>query len=66
MFALFPEIPTCHIGNCCKRYAQRRFSTADPKQAMKNSRPATPEEYIPILEELTTQGFTLKVIQDIT
>ena len=66
VFALFPEIPTCHIGNTCKQYAQHTFSTADPKQAMKASRPATTAESIPLLEELTTQGFTLKVIQHIT
>ena len=42
------------------------FATADPKQAMKNSRSATTAESIPLLKELTAQGFTLKVIQSIT
>ncbi len=62
VFALFPEIPSDNHGRFCTCYQHvGQHSGAYYHPHIRLSKPATPEEYADLFDELTKIGYTLKI-----
>lgn len=67
VFALFPGLPGTNNPGTCSSYARiGQHSSADPAGCIQRSRPATPEEYAPLMEELTRIGYKLRPVKRCT
>ena len=62
VFALFPEIPACHLGKRCRSTR----GPVEPKEAIRSSREAKPDEYQSLAEKLVKEGFKLKIVKRVT
>lgn len=63
VLALFPYEIVNRVGNCSSCQHVGQHSSADYDHCIKNSRPATEEEYGPLKAELEARGYNLRVIQ---
>ena len=64
VIALFPDQDWDVSGNYCTSYEQiGQHGSADFGYVMAESRPATPEESAPLLQELEGIGYRLKVCE---
>ena len=62
VYALMPEDPADFDGRLCTCYQHiGQHSDADYNYCIATSRPATPEEYAPLAEELRRIGYRLKI-----
>jgi len=62
VIALFPDLDWDTSGNFCTSYEQiGQHGSADFGYVMAESKPATPDEYAPIMKELEGIGYRLKV-----
>ena len=67
VFALMPEMATDTEGHYCACFQHvGQHSSADYRGCMERSRPATPEEYADLLEEMTRRGYAVTVVQRAT
>ncbi len=65
IFALFPEIPAGDHWKQCQSYEQGQYG-ASKGWYMRSTRPATPEEYVDLKEELEKMGYRLEVVRRIS
>jgi hypothetical protein len=64
VFALFPTAPADNNGTYCNSYQHiGQHGAADYRHCINISRPATPEEAAPLLEELRRIGYDPQVIE---
>lgn len=64
VIALFPEIPNDAWGTYCESYQHiGQHGGADYYGIIERSRPATPEEYACLKDELESIGYDLQVIR---
>jgi hypothetical protein len=62
--AIFPELPASRNGHDCVAYAHiGQHSGADYQGVISQTKPATPDDYAPLLAELTRIGYTLDVVK---
>lgn len=62
VFALFPELPADNHGIYCTAYQHLgQHCAADYDLCIENSRPAKPDEYRDLFEELERRGYHLQV-----
>lgn len=68
VIALFPEIPSDSYMwfNCLSYMHMGQHSAASPRIIIYNSRPATPDEYADLKQELESIGYDLDVRQRLT
>lgn len=64
VFALFPELPSDKYGVYCTAFQHiGQHCSADYPLCILHSRPATPEEYADLLNELERRGYHLEIHQ---
>ena len=62
IIALFPDIPSDPSGRFCLSYEHvGQHGGADYRGVIGSTRPATPFEYRPLQDELTSIGYDLKI-----
>jgi len=61
IIALFPEIANDSQGNCLSYMHVGQHGGADYLYMIQTSKLATPEQYAPLLQELESLGYNLKV-----
>jgi len=67
VFALFPEISGDSSGSTCMSYAHiGQHGSADYRGMIRETDPATPEQYADLFSELEGMGYRLKVIRKAT
>jgi len=64
VLALLPTLPADVRGTLCSSYATvGQHGGADYALCVKETRPATPDEYRPLMAELERIGYALRVVQ---
>jgi hypothetical protein len=64
VFALFPELPADNQGWYCTSYQHiGQHCAADYRLCIIHSRPAKPDEYADLFEELERRGYHLEIRQ---
>jgi len=64
VIALFPEIAVDMIGYNCQSYIHvGQHGAASPDIVTSDTKPASPDEYKPLYDELIRLGYDLKVIK---
>lgn len=67
VIALFPEEPADYAGYDCESYMHvGQHGASSDVEIVRNSRPATPDEYAGLKRELERLGYRLEVRQRIT
>lgn len=67
IIAVFPEIPSTPNPATCLIYAHvGQHANADCRSILRNTAPATPKEYGPLMRELETIGYWLDVRKRVT
>lgn len=67
VMAVFPEQPFCDVDYLCINFMHAgQPGGCNPKNVVNQSRPATPEEYAPLKQQLEDQGYTLDVRKRLT
>jgi hypothetical protein len=62
--AIFPELPANRNGLDCVAYAHvGQHGAADYQGVISQTKPALPDEYAPLLTELTRIGYALDVVK---
>jgi len=64
VLALFPTLPADARGTLCSSYATvGQHGAADYALCVQATRPATPDEYGPLVAELERIGYALRVVK---
>jgi hypothetical protein len=63
VIALFPEIAVDMIGKYCDSYMQAGQHSAASPDLVRNTKPATKEDYARLYNELTVIGYNLEIIK---
>ena len=66
IIALFPEIANDSYGNCLSYMHIGQHGGADYTYVVQLTKLATPEQYAPLLQELESIGYNLKVCKRIS
>jgi hypothetical protein len=64
--ALFPTIPADPQGHCLSYLHVGQHGAADPSHVIDHTRPARPDEYADLMDELIRIGYVVRPIRRLT
>ena len=66
VIALFPAIPADPEGHCSSYIHVGQHGAADPSHVIANTRPARPDEYADLQDELIAIGYVVRPVRRLT